>query len=755
MNAVRRLIVEAHRRSLWQVFTVYAAVSWGAYQVLDALPGLIGVPDWVPRVGIVLFLIGLPIVLATAFVQEGGPKRQAVPIDPTLFPGLSLGEESPKTIRSWLTWRRALIAGGLAFVVLGTSAGGYVGLRALGVGAAASLVSSGALEKSDQLVLADFRNATADTLLGGVVTEALRIDLLKSNAFRIADASVIQAALARMQQPTNSPLNGQLARELAQRENLPAVIAGEIGSVGNGYVLSAQVVKADDGTALAAFRETAKTPDALLSAIDRLSRSIRSKIGESLRSVNRSAPLEQVSTSSIEALRKYTAAVRTGGGDAGIQLLDEAIALDSGFAMAYRKKGAYLVNAFRPFSEAMAAYSAAYRLRDRLTPVERALAEADYYQQVVNDPLRAIRSYEQALAIDSLQRSALNNVMIAANATGNYALAERMGKRALSLTATFASSHIGLAIAQFEGGKPDSARATMELLKTRNPRSSYVAYFDAQSAAFRGDYKTADSIAQNLLARESRAARVVGATYTQMVSAVRGRFQDVRANEARFAVDTLDQGSGARLNLVATQALTLGNVSEARRTLDEVVAFQQRRNAPEADRPYEMMSYAAALIGDAPRAREYAARARAAAEANGQIFRGALARAALARVEQADGRTAETITKLQAGLREYECDYCLVFELAQAYDRANQPDSAIANYERYVERPRLFRALHDPIALAPTLLRLGELYDARGNAEKAKLYYARILELWQDADPPFQARLAPVRARLAQLTAER
>ncbi|MEX2281544.1 MAG: hypothetical protein WEE89_03535 [Gemmatimonadota bacterium] len=92
---------------------------------------------------------------------------------------------------------------------------------------------------------------------------------------------------------------------------------------------------------------------------------------------------------------------------------------------------------------------------------------------------------------------------------------------------------------------------------------------------------------------------------------------------------------------------------------------------------------------------------------------------------------------------------------AQSYERANQPDSAIAYYEKYLDVPRIYRPTMDATALSPTLLRLGELYDTRDNAEKAKLYYARTLEPWKDADPPFQARLVLVRARLAVLTRER
>ena len=49
MNAFRRLIHEIHRRSLWQVVSIYLVGSWGALQVADQVTQSAGLPDWVPR----------------------------------------------------------------------------------------------------------------------------------------------------------------------------------------------------------------------------------------------------------------------------------------------------------------------------------------------------------------------------------------------------------------------------------------------------------------------------------------------------------------------------------------------------------------------------------------------------------------------------------------------------------------------------------------------------------------------------------
>jgi tetratricopeptide (TPR) repeat protein len=89
--------------------------------------------------------------------------------------------------------------------------------------------------------------------------------------------------------------------------------------------------------------------------------------------------------------------------------------------------------------------------------------------------------------------------------------------------------------------------------------------------------------------------------------------------------------------------------------------------------------------------------------------------------------------------------------LAHAYDLANQPDSAIAVFERYLSTRYYYRAATDAMFLAGTYKRLGELYEAKGDKDKAAFYYARFVDLWKDADAELQPRVSEVRKRLAVL----
>lgn len=106
------------------------------------------------------------------------------------------------------------------------------------------------------------------------------------------------------------------------------------------------------------------------------------------------------------------------------------------------------------------------------------------------------------------------------------------------------------------------------------------------------------------------------------------------------------------------------------------------------------------------------------------------------------------------GLTQGLCRSCGVFELARAYDLAGQADSAVAAYERYAHTPWTGSWRTDPFALAPSLERLGQLYDERGEWEKASEYYARFVELWKDADPELQPRVQAAQRRLDEIFAQ-
>ena len=101
------------------------------------------------------------------------------------------------------------------------------------------------------------------------------------------------------------------------------------------------------------------------------------------------------------------------------------------------------------------------------------------------------------------------------------------------------------------------------------------------------------------------------------------------------------------------------------------------------------------------------------------------------------------------------CPLCEHSDMALAFDRAGQPDSAIARYRRYVDTPLVFRIYTDQQRLAHALRRLGELYEEAGDTESALLYYAQFVELWENADAELQPQVDEVRAKVQALVEAR
>jgi tetratricopeptide (TPR) repeat protein len=130
---------------------------------------------------------------------------------------------------------------------------------------------------------------------------------------------------------------------------------------------------------------------------------------------------------------------------------------------------------------------------------------------------------------------------------------------------------------------------------------------------------------------------------------------------------------------------------------------------------------------------------------------------AAAAIALAEGRVQDAIRGYRAWTEQSGDPAHGLFELATAYERAGQPDSALAVYERSTTAPgtKAPLVLFDPVdarAFAATMQRLGALYAARGEHAKAREYYGRFVDLWQDADPELQPLVAEARAARRRLS---
>ncbi len=741
------------RTNPMRVTMMFAAASVAVLGIVFLLRNVLGLPNWVLGAAGVLLLAGLPIMIMTGRRERA--RLEAAHTGTFMVP--------PVGVEKLFTWRRAILGGVAAFALLAVIVIGYTVMRVMGIGSVGTLQAKGLLKARQPILLAEFENRSTDSTLGPTLTEAFRVDLSQSQTVKLLDAQAVSDALNRMQKPPGSVLIPALAREVAEREGVPAIVEGQIDPVGKSFVVSAKIVSAKDGAVLTAVRETAAADADLIPALDKLSRALRERIGESLVSIRADEPLAHVTTGSLDALKKYTQALRlsdVGQEEQSVPLYEEAVAMDSGFAMAWRKLGAIYQNMGASNVKVINAIKNAYKYRDRLPELERQATIAYYYNAVDNEPTKVEAAYRAMLAIDPDNTIPLNNLSIVLFDMRRYAEAESLAVRCMD-NGVFSNCPFHAIRAQMAQGKMAAADTSLARWQRALPTDPNLGFSRSGMAAVRGDYAAAERIS-----RENKAAHPAS-LYVQEISdqslaafaADQGQLnralQSLRAAQASAEARALP---GDYLSLAANYALVeirdLNRSAEAIARVNAAMAKHPLSTMDAVDRPYTILASAYAAGGrieDAQRLMaEYAN------EVPKDLQKGDFnASAAAGDIAAAQGRPADAIAAYRRMRTQFGCPQCGLFEIATQFQKLGEPDSALVYYEAGLANSGPQRAIFtDPVTLAATYQRLGELYEAKGDRKKAMEYYLKLADLWKNADPELQPIVKDAHARVARLSAE-
>jgi tetratricopeptide (TPR) repeat protein len=642
---------------------------------------------------------------------------------------------------------------------------GFMLLRALGIGPAGSLLAAGRLDDRGQLIVTSF--PSPDSSLSLLVTEAVRTNLGQSRKVSVMSPVAIGAALDRMQRPRSSELTLELAREIAQREGVKAIVDGTIRTLGTGYAISLRLVTTDSVRELALYQETANTPQDMLKAIDKLTRKLRERIGESLREVRDSPPLEQVTTPSLEALRIYAEAARSidmGGNpiEAG-ERLREAVRLDTTFAMAWRKLGVALNNSGMPRVRVDSALENAYRFRDRLTERERLLAEGTYFQLGPGrDRGRAIRAYEALLALDPTERAAANNLANILSGRRESARAESLYKVQIDAGRATSQNYTNLVPVLFNQGKVAEAEQVTATLSQLFPTALFAQTAPIHFLYERGQLDSLELHLKAMAANPSPPVKVNGVGGLASYSLLRGRMDDLQryGMQARQIAQTLGQPPNPVGDSLQRSLVELGffdDTAAAVRRIDATIARADFSAMPFDQRPYLGLAAFYANAGQPAKARSWLSRWEA--EVPDSVTRRVQEpgrRAMQGLIAVSEKRYADALRDLWAADTTYDgpsgnCGMCIYDGIAYVHARAGAVDSAIYWFEKYLATP-FFGRFNVEAGERPLMLkRLGELYESAGNVEKAALRYREFLALWDKADARLQPKVADVRHRLSRL----
>ena len=293
-----------------------------------------------------------------------------------------------------------------------------------------------ALTEKDTIVVSDFLNTTGDAVFDGTLNEALAVQLGQSPYLNLMPQSRIQQALKFMGRKPDERITRELAREIGQRENAKAVIAGSIASLGNDYVITLEAINAQSGDSLARQQAEASSKEQVLKSLDKAASALRQQLGESLSSVQQFAtPLEQATTSSLDALKQYSVGdgLHARGGDQeSLASLKQAVSLDPNFAMAYAVLGIASSNIGNR-NDAEIYLKKAYDLRDRASEREKFYIAGHYYDTLTNDLEKSVDLYQQWIKVYPRDNVPYDNLSLA------Y---QHLGEREKALAAATEAVHV-------------------------------------------------------------------------------------------------------------------------------------------------------------------------------------------------------------------------------------------------------------------------------------------------------------------------
>ena len=602
------------------------------------------------------------------------------------------------------------------------------------------------LTDKDTIVLADFTNTTGDPVFDDTLKQGLAVDLGQSPFLNILSDERVRQILMEMTRSPDERLTPDLAREVCQRAASKAYLAGSIAALGAQYVIGLEALNCASGDTLAREQTTAAGKEQVLPILGQAASRLRRELGESLGSVQKfDVPLEQATTSSLEALKALTVGDKTfrekGDVDA-IPFITRAIELDSNFALAYAYVGVNYLNLNQP---SLAAYylKKAFELRDRVTERERFFITALYYDSITGESQKSNETYEMWL--QAYPRDAYGHLNFGSlwMVLGQYEKASAETLEGIRLEPNSGEAYSSLGQIYLALNRFDEAKATTEEA-SRRKLDAIPLHLNLYALAF---------FQNNLEAMNQQVDWAVGKPGAEQVLSLEsdteawfGRLKNARTL-SRQAVDRErrnDEKEPAALwqaNAAIREAL-FGNSDAARQNAALAASL-----APGSRDAGTQAALAYALAGDAVHAQSLADDLAKRFPEN-TVVQSVWLPTIRAQIELSRKNAARSVELLQAAV-PYELgmlsgsatNSCLhpVYVRAQAYLSAQQGLAAAAEFQKILNHRGL---LWSCATGALAHLGIARAYAMQGDTAKAKAAYQDFLTLWKDADPDIPILIA-------------
>jgi len=605
-----------------------------------------------------------------------------------------------------------------------------------------------AFEKRDWIVMADFENLTHDAVFDRSLQTALMVGIQQSQYVNVLPPTRVQEALRRMRKESGAKLDEEVASELAVREGVKAVLACSIADVGGAYSLTVRLVEPQSRAVVLTETAVAQGKAQVLPTLDSLATSIRQKLGESLGSVRQEGlPLPEATTASLEALVTYAQGRQLGetNRQAGIDLVEQAVAIDPDFAVAHAYLGAHYY-ASNDTVRGEQHFTKALSLLDRLTLREklwiRAQAEdfrghreaavkyyeaylAQYpdddgawfrvgwvYMATLHQHDKAIEAFERVLKTNRFNDAALINIATCYRGMGQPQKSMEYYQKAFqirptAITETYVNQEYGSLL--IDMGDAANARETFQKMIAEPVDTKKALGYRSLGmlAMYQGKFSESEAnLKQAILIH--KAARTWESEYRDhvLLSSVykTGGFDTEALAELEAARSMLANGrfGPVWVVFVAKPYARLGKTAVATTLLHDMMS--------QAQNPTAVSGINRSNAGD---------------QAVIAIVKGELALAA--------GRSKEAIEAFQLADKLDVHTYALE-SLAYAYRSTGRPKDAAQVYEDALSQDKFPVLAEGQQYQILAQYQLGKIYQELGDTAKAKGHYEQLFQIWKDAD---------------------
>jgi len=598
------------------------------------------------------------------------------------------------------------------------------------------------LTEKDTIVLADFDNETGDTVFDASLRRGLSAQLEQSPFLSIISDEQIQQILKLMSQKPDVKLAGRVARDLCQRAGSAAVLDGSIAQIGTQYLLTLKAINCASGQSLASTDAQASDKNHVLDALTKVATDMRTKLGESLSSVQKfDTPLAKATTPSLEALQAYSLAqkIETQKLDfaSAVSLDQQAISLDPNFAVAYGDLG---IGYYHLGETTLATENIrkAYELRDHSSEREKLGIEGIYHLGAVDDLEKARQDYE--LWAQSYPRDWVpaNNLHAVDTNLGQYDKALAEANEAFRARPPNGWTYAALAQSYLFAGRTDEARATIGEAQAKSLDSPTLRFLLYQLAFLKNDLP---AMSQQVAWTQGKpSAEHVMLALEADTAAYSGGLAKAREFSGR-AVAAAEQSkqmetAATYLAVAGLREALFGNASEARQKATAALSLSTGREVQYG------AALALAIAGDSARAQTLADELSKSFPED-TIVRFNYSPTLHAQIALNHEDSAKAIEILQAAA-PYELGSLTrasvfnfmslypVYVRGNAYLDEHQGSDAANEFQKILDHASV--VVNEPIG-ALARFGLARAYAMQGDTAKAKTAYEDFFTLWKDADP--------------------